>query len=233
MTWITKNGLKIKIKKIGKGITLSIIAMIILLWIPFIITQTSNFLKQTDPNLTLTDSEQLIEKASNAFKAGYCLYKCYESETLLEFTIWKNRTTIYLEAINIDPEFFLNKIEDSELSLDEKIVIQDQIATQTEIMHGENISSTFIIGADILFTTNAFTNYLSNEEFREELADNGDSIMEYGLSINSNIDDALFPKELKESWTSIYGAVFAGYAFQETFEEISTFQENIVDFFFK
>jgi len=136
---------------------------------------------------------------SNAFKSGHSLSKLYDAgASNQEFQLWKNRTEAHLEGLGIEPVILGKSMDDEEFSRDEFVLLRDQLRAKIEAQHGINAAATFVIGADIVNATQTFESYLTDADFRKALAKNNVSILEFGFSINSNINEAVFPKELKD-----------------------------------
>lgn len=170
---------------------------------------------------------------SNAFKAGYSITQMQDAATSEQlFIIWKNRTEAHLEGLDIDPAIMQDATHDSELTPNETILLRDQIYSKIEARHGVGPASTFVLGADLVPTTRAFESYLTDREYRQRLAESNVSILQLGFSINSNINEAVFPDKLKQNWVSIYFKTYVGDGTPEQLERIKTFRESILDYFY-
>lgn len=221
---------------------LSLVGIVFLLWTPFWLPFLIGTGKTPEPQIESDTKDRKAELlVSNAFKAGYGLSKMINAGDNLynidysgeDFTMWNNRVEASLEALEINPNILRAKSFDHRITVEEFIYLDDQIRAGIEAHHGKQIAATFTIGSNLFPATNAFEQFLTNKVYRDYLSNKKFSVMTFGLDINSNINEAEMPDELKKDWISIWSFVISGTAYPENVEKIKTFREKILEHFYK
>lgn len=191
----------------------------------------SLFRTPSEQNKGIDEKQKLL--LINAFKAGYTI-----SQMLVQpgdgnnFTIIRHRAEAHLEGLAVEPSVLNEYVADNLLTKDEVVVLRDQIHSKVEAKYGDQVAATFIIGTDLIPMTDAFTSYLTDREFRLALQKANISVLALGISINSNINNAYFPQEIKKRWVHIYTSVLTGDGTPESLQNIKEFRDDIVDFFY-
>lgn len=220
--WVVA-GEPIRLKRLGMRPIAGALGIIALVWTPLV----------TRPAVpTPSPAEKRV--ILNAFRAGYELSQLREVLASKEaFGLWKNRAAAHLEGLGVASEILRDVAANQEFTPVSAILLRDQVRSKIEALHGEKAASTFVIGADLVPTTRAFEQYLTDGEYRQALAASNVSIFEFGTSINANISDAVFPDELKKAWIKVYVGTYAGDGTPEQLERIRVFRRSIVDHFYQ
>ena len=96
------------------------------------------------------DSSKPTQLISNAFKLGHGLTQIRYAETNdHQYIKWKNQTIVRLVALGIDISIIHEAIDDCKLTLDETIVLRDQIREKMKKLHGVKAASTFVVGVEL------------------------------------------------------------------------------------
>jgi len=225
-------------KKIRKFVLVTVVALalytvliasidrIISLFEPEIVT-TSAVSAQLDPS----NPSQLI---SNAFKLGHELTQMRYAETNdHQYIKWRNRTIVHLVALGIDISVIHEAIDDCKLTLDETIVLRDQIREKIKKLHGVEAASTFVLGVELIPVTRAFELYLKDSEYRNKLSKSNVSILQLSSSLNANLDEAVFPDDLKIDLVTAYTQTYPEDATQVKLDQIKRFREEILNYFYR
>jgi hypothetical protein len=225
-------------KKIRKFVLVTVVALalytvliasidrIISLFEPEIVT-TSAVSAQLDPS----NPSQLI---SNAFKLGHELTQMRYAETNdHQYIKWRNRTIVHLVALGIDVSVIHDAIDDCKLTLDETIVLRDQIREKIKKLHGVEAASTFVLGVELIPVTRAFELYLKDSEYRNKLSKSNVSILQLSSSLNANLDEAVFPDDLKIDLVTAYTQTYPEDATQVKLDQIKRFREEILNYFYR
>ncbi len=180
--------------------------------------------------LNASKPTQLI---SNAFKLGHGLTQIRYAETNdHQYIKWKNKTIVHLVALGIDISIIHEAIDDCKLTLDETIVLRDQIREKMKKLHGVKAASTFVVGVELIPVTQAFESYLKDSDYRNKLAKSNVSILQFGSSLNSNLDEAVFPDDLKIDLVAAYTMTYPKDATQVKLDQIKRFREEILNYFY-
>ena len=107
-----------------------------------------------------------------------------------QYIKWRNRTIVHLVALGIDISVIHEAIDDCKLTLDETIVLRDQIRKKIKKLHGVKAASTFVLGVELIPVTRAFELYLKDSEYRNKLSKSNVSILQLSSSLNANLDEA-------------------------------------------
>ena len=206
-------------------VTIGYIDRIIFLFEPEIST-TSAFSAQLDAS----NPSPLI---LSAFKLGHGLTQLQYAETDdHQYMKWRNRTIVHLVALGLDISVIHEAIDDCNLTLDETIVLRDQIREKMKKLHGVKAASTFVVGVELIPVTQAFESYLKDSDYRNKLAKSNVSILQFGSSLNSNLDEAVFPDDLKIDLVAAYSKTYPKDAAQVKLDQIKRFREEILNFFY-
>ena len=198
---------------------------IVYLFEPELVT-TSTVPAQLDPS----KSTPLI---SNAFKLGHGLTQMRYAETNdHQYIKWKNQTIVHLVALGIDTSVLHVAIDDGNLTLDETIELRDQIQEKIKKLHGEKAASTFVVGVELIPVTRAFESYLKDSEYSNKLAKSNVSILQFGSLLNANLDEAVFPDDLKIDLVTTYSETYPKEATQVKLDRIKRFREEILNYFY-
>ena len=198
---------------------------IVYLFEPGIITASA-----VSAQLNSSKPTQLI---SNAFKLGHGLTQMRYAETTdHQYIKWKNQTIVHLVALGIDTSVLHVAIDDGKLTLDETIVLRDQIRAIIEKLHGEKAASTFAVGVELIPVTQAFESYLKDSDYRNKLAKSNVSILQFGSLLNSNLDEAVFPDDLKIDLITVYSKTYPKDATEVKLDQIKRFREEILNYFY-
>jgi len=175
------------------------------------------------------DASKPTQLISNAFKLGHGLTQIRYAETNdHQYIKWKNQTIVHLVALGLDVSIIHEAIDDCKLTLDETIVLRDQIREKMKKLHGVKAASTFVVGVELIPVTRAFELYLKNSEYRNILAKSNMSILQFCSSLNANIDAAVFPDDLKIDLVAAYPKD----ATQIKLDQIKRFREEILNYFY-
>ena len=175
------------------------------------------------------DASKPTQLISNAFKLGHGLTQIRYAETNdHQYIKWKNQTIVHLVALGLDVSIIHEAIDDCKLTLDETIVLRDQIREKMEKLHGVKAASTFVVGVELIPVTRAFELYLKNSEYRNILAKSNMSILQFCSSLNANIDEAVLPDDLKIDLVAAYPKD----ATQIKLDQIKRFREEILNYFY-
>ena len=170
---------------------------------------------------------------SNAFKLGHGLTQIRYAETNdHQYIKWRNRTIVHLVALGIDISIIHEAIDDCKLTLDETIVLRDQIREKLKKLHGIKAASTFVVGVELIPVTRAFELYLKDSEYRNILAKSNMSILQFGSLLNANLDEAVFPDDLKIDLVAAYTKTYPKDATQVKLDRIKRFREEILNYFY-
>ena len=170
---------------------------------------------------------------SNAFKLGHGLTQIRYAETNdHQYIKWRNRTIVHLVALGIDISIIHEAIDDCKLTLDETIVLRDQIREKLKKLHGIKAASTFVVGVELIPVTRAFEFYLKDSEYRNILAKSNMSILQFGSLLNANLDEAVFPDDLKIDLVAAYTMTYPKDATQVKLDRIKRFREEILNYFY-
>ena len=134
-------------------------------------------------------------------------------------------------GLGVDPRLLRRMAEDGKLTPEEAALLRERLRAKIRSRHGAEASATFVIGAEIAPATEAFVSYLTHEKYRADLIKKGVSIVDFGVEINANIDEALLPEEIKEKWPSLYGAVIRGLNKHKVIQAIKGFKGEILRYF--
>ena len=206
-------------------VTIAYIDRIVFLFEPEIST-TSEFSAQLD---ALNPSPLIL----NAFKLGHGLTQLRYAETDdHQYIKWRNRTISHLIALGINTSVIHEAIADSILTLDETIVLRDQIQKKINKLHGVKAASTFVVGVELIPVTRAFELYLEDGEYRSRLAKSNVSLLQLGSLLNANLDEAVFPDNLKIDLIAAYTKTYPRDATQVKLGQIMRFREEILNYFY-
>jgi len=170
---------------------------------------------------------------SNAFKLGRGLTQMRYAETNdHQYIKWRNRTIVHLVALGIDNSVIHAAIDDCKLTLDETIVLRDQIREKIKKLHGVEAASTFVLGVELIPVTRAFELYLRDSEYRNILVKNNVSILQLASLLNANLDEAVFPDDLKIDLVAAYSRTYPKDATQIKLDQIKRFREEILNYFY-
>ncbi len=198
---------------------------IVCLFEPEIVTTSA-----VSAQLNASNSTPLI---SNAFKLGHGLTQIRYAETNdHQYIKWRNRTIVHLVALGIDISIIHEAIDDCKLTLDETIVLRDQIREKLKKLHGIKAASTFVVGVELIPVTRAFELYLKDSEYRNILAKSNMSILQFGSLLNANLDKAVFPDDLKIDLVTAYSKTYPKDATQIKLDRIKRFREEILNYFY-
>ena len=170
---------------------------------------------------------------SNAFKLGHELTQMRYAETNdHQYIKWRNRTIVHLVALGINNSVIHAAIDDCKLTLDETIVLRDQIREKIKKLHGVEAASTFVLGVELIPVTRAFELYLRDSEYRNILVKNNVSILQLASFLNANLDEAVFPDDLKIDLVAAYSRTYPKDATQIKLDQIKRFREEILNYFY-
>ena len=169
----------------------------------------------------------------NAFKLGHGLTQLrYAESNDHQYIKWRNRTIAHLVALGINVSVIHEAIDDSILTLDEAIILRDQIHVKIKDLHGATAASTFIVGAELIPATRAFKLYLNDGKYRNKLDGINVSILQLGSLLNANLDEAALPSDLKKDLIAAYTKTYPKDAVQVKLIQITRFREEILHYFF-
>ncbi len=198
---------------------------IVYLFEPEIVTTSA-----VSAQLNASKPTQLI---SNAFKLGHGLTQIRYAETNdHQYIKWKNQTIVRLVALGIDISIIHEAIDDCKLTLDETIVLRDQIREKMKKLHGVKAASTFVVGVELLPVTQAFELYFRDSEYRNILVKNNVSILQLASLLNANLDEAVFPDDLKIDLVAAYSRTYPKDATRIKLDQIKRFREEILNYFY-
>ena len=170
---------------------------------------------------------------SNAFKLGHELTQMRYAETNdHQYIKWRNQTIVHLVALGIDISVIHEAIDDCKLTLDETIVLRDQIQEKIKKLHGLKAAATFVVGVELIPVTRAFESYLTDNEYRNIFAKSNMSILQFSSLLNANLDEAVFPDDLKIDLVTAYSKTYPKDATQVKHERIKRFREEILNYFY-
>ena len=170
---------------------------------------------------------------TNAFKLGHGLTQLQYSETDdLQYIKWRNRTITHLVALGIKISIIHKAIDDGKLSPDETAVLRDQIHEKILNRHGKKAASTFLVGAELFPVTQAIESYIKDEGYREKLAKSNVSIHQFGSLLNTNLDQAEFPNNLKIDLASTSSEPNAQDSKQSKLDRVKKFREDVINYFY-
>ena len=179
------------------------------------------------------DASKPTQLISNAFKLGHGLTQIRYAETNdHQYIKWKNQTIVHLVALGIDTSVLDVAIDDGKLTLDETIVLRDQVREKMKNLYGVKAASTFIVGVELIPVTRAFESYLKDSEYGNKLAKNNVSILQFGSLLNANLDEAVFPDDLKIDLVIAYSKTYPKDATQIKLDRIKRFREEILNYFY-
>lgn len=169
----------------------------------------------------------------NAYKLGHGLTQLRYAETdAHQYIKWRNRTVAQLVALGIDVSVIQEAIDDSILTLDETIVLRDQLQAKLKKLHGAKVASAFVVGVELIPATRAFELYLKDNGYRNLLAKSNVSILQLGSLLNANLDAALFPKNLKIDLVAAYAKTYPEDTTQSKLGQIMRFRGEILNYFY-
>jgi hypothetical protein len=170
---------------------------------------------------------------SNAFKLGHGFTQMRYAETNDHHYIkWRNRTIVHLAALGIDRSVIQEAIDDGKLTLEETIVLRDQIREKMKKLHGVKTASTFVMGVELIPVTRAFELYLKDSEYRNTLVKSNVSILQLGSSLQANLDEAVFPSDLKIDLVTAHSQTTPKDATQVKLDRIKRFREEILKYYY-
>ena len=178
------------------------------------------------------DNSKPTPLISNAFKLGHALTQMrYAESNDLQYIKWRNRAFVHIVALGLDISVMHEAIDDSKLTLDETIVLRDQIREKIRELCGVNAAATFVVGVELIPVTRAFESYLMDSEYRSHLAKGNVSILQVGSLLNMNLDEAVLPENLKIDLVDAYSATPPMESAQVKVDCIRRFREDILNFF--
>ena len=169
---------------------------------------------------------------SNAFQLGHGLTQMQYAKTDdLEYNKWKNKVVVHLAALGLDFFILHPAMEDCKLTLNETSILCHQIREKMKKLHGIKAASTFVVGVELIPVTQAFEAYLIDNDFKSQLAKSNVSILQLGSLLNSNIDEADFPKNFKINLITEFTRAYQRDDTRIKLYRITRFREKILNYF--